>query len=674
MNTYFSFDLCRCRRSDVIGWTVLLVVMFAGGGMLYGQNYKRTHSRAQYVHKIEIYAANGDKIDPKSPMAGAYSPMTTCAKCHDVEKISHGFHFNALGPDTKAGRKGEPWIWVNKQYGIQLPLSYRGWEGTYDPRKVGISPVGFVRQFGRHMPGAPLAGKLTENESDWAGTGKLEASCMSCHTADKSWSLDKWSREISGGKFSHAPGVAMGLMKGDSDSVKYDLKKFDDEGKVFFNVTRKPLNNSCYQCHSTRRLGDFGGAKWTHDEDVHVKAGMSCVDCHRNGIEHHTVRGYRGEIHPTGASIGTLSCVGCHEGGVEKGEGKVRADETWMLKDGGRFGAPKPIHKHIPEFHFKRLSCTACHSGVLPEDKRIGVGRVQTSLGHGLGTADQLRMEDILPGMVGPVLLKGEGGVYRPSRVMWPAFWGLLRKDGKITPLPPDSQLISRRNLRKTWKVRRDMRKELLKVDLSEEDLKKALGAERYEVEEDKYTVDEAKAVNAVKLKLAHEEFKDRLKKALGFLDPKYKTVHEDAVTVYVSGGRVWRLDDEGELEEFEHEAAKPYSWPIAHDVRPARLALGARGCADCHHENSGLFYTNLTALGPAPDPDPRSVKLTELNGLDDELMAAWDMAFETHNLFKYVLFGLTALLGSVVFLYFLKAIAGLSKRRMFHPGSTERI
>ena len=34
---------------------------------------------------------------------------------------------------------GEPGIWTDERTGTQLPLSYRDWEGTYDPGELGIS-------------------------------------------------------------------------------------------------------------------------------------------------------------------------------------------------------------------------------------------------------------------------------------------------------------------------------------------------------------------------------------------------------------------------------------------------------------------------------------------------------------------------------------------------------
>ena len=115
--------------------------------------FAMTHSRSQYVHWIDLYDADGSRIDPADPDAAPYSPVHTCGRCHDYDAIAHGYHFNAMERLTKKGRPGEPWIWTDTRTGTQIPLSYRGWPGTYDPRSLGISSWDFVLQFGRQMPG-----------------------------------------------------------------------------------------------------------------------------------------------------------------------------------------------------------------------------------------------------------------------------------------------------------------------------------------------------------------------------------------------------------------------------------------------------------------------------------------------------------------------------------------
>ncbi len=108
--------------------------------------------------------------------------------------------------------------------------------------------------------------------------------------------------------------------------VTYDASRFGRDGTVFMDLIREPSSNACYQCHSNRIVSDSGiEQRWIHDEDVHLRAGMACADCHRNGIDHHIVRGFDGEQNPSGQDVETLSCSGCHLGTDHDG-GEVSED------------------------------------------------------------------------------------------------------------------------------------------------------------------------------------------------------------------------------------------------------------------------------------------------------------------------------------------------------------
>ena len=115
--------------------------------------FAATNSRSQYVHWIDLYDADGGKIDPEAPDARPYSPVHTCGRCHDYAAIAQGYHFNAPSSTASKGRAGEPWIWTDPRTGTQIPLSYRRWQGTYHPRDLGITDREFVLKFGRQMPG-----------------------------------------------------------------------------------------------------------------------------------------------------------------------------------------------------------------------------------------------------------------------------------------------------------------------------------------------------------------------------------------------------------------------------------------------------------------------------------------------------------------------------------------
>ncbi|HIA27825.1 MAG TPA: hypothetical protein EYN79_06865 [Planctomycetes bacterium] len=230
-----------------------------------------------------------------------------------------------------------------------------------------------------------------------------------------------------------APSIASGIAEKEAGEFHYDASRFDSEDRIFLDLTRKPADGSCLACHTTREVGPAAEPRWLHDRDVHLLAGMSCVDCHRNGIGHHTVRGYEGEEHPSGNDVSSLSCRGCHLGDV-----------------GGRFGSPLPRHAGLPPIHLEKIACTTCHAGPLAA---IDAAFQQTSRAHRLGSASQERDDGNPPVIRAPVLLPGDDGLLTPHRVMWPAFWAKVELQH---PRPiPLADLT--RPLRGSLRVRRDL-------------------------------------------------------------------------------------------------------------------------------------------------------------------------------------------------------------------------
>ena len=113
----------------------------------------KTDSRAPYVHRLTLYDHDGKAIDPKDADAPPYSPAMTCGKCHPYAEIAAGWHFNAPRGTVAPGRPGEPWLLVDEKTGTQIPISARGWPGTFKPADVGLSDWQMVLRFGHHMPG-----------------------------------------------------------------------------------------------------------------------------------------------------------------------------------------------------------------------------------------------------------------------------------------------------------------------------------------------------------------------------------------------------------------------------------------------------------------------------------------------------------------------------------------
>lgn len=401
-------------------------------------------SRSNFVHLIDLLDEEGEKIYLDDEPLLPFSARQTCGECHSYDKIAKGWHFNAAQKEIVPGRIGQAWIYVDRATATQLPLSYRSWPGTFGPEQAGLTPWKFAQVFGRQMP-YPM-GEIDESEPDfdarWMVSGEIEINCLACHDAERAHNQAEWAVQMAKQNFRWAAATASGFASAGGSakdmpdmydpfmppvlddarlippSASYDPVRFDEKGRVFVDIATKIPVERCYFCHSNK---DAGTEKWASDEDVHLAAGLVCVDCHRNGLDHAITRGYDSEENqPAQVS----SCEGCHLPG-----------ESSSAPASGRLGAPEPAHAGIPTVHFDKLACTACHSGPWPRPKTI---RTKTARAHGLGTHNANKFDDALPHIVYPVFIKQSDGRIAPHKVIWPAFWGRL-KDGAVTPIAPET-------------------------------------------------------------------------------------------------------------------------------------------------------------------------------------------------------------------------------------------
>ena len=596
--------------------------------------FAHSDSDSRYVHHIDLYDVQGRKITPESNQP--YSAIKTCGRCHDYESISHGWHFNAFLGETLDGRAGEPWIWTDARTGTQLPLAYRNWAGLNNPTKIDISPWEVTHQFGGRIPGGGVAAATPDEEtqdtvtesSRWPLSGTLDVDCMICHASSGAYDFNARREQIQDENFSWAAtaGLRLGTISGEVSRIKddadltdektleklpkvtYDSRLFALDGTVFMDLVRHPPNNACYQCHSNRTIGDKGiDARWTHDQDVHLRAGMKCVDCHRNGIDHEITRGYEAvndeKKEATHAdNSATLSCKGCHFG--EEDDSQL----IGLTSRAGRLGSPFPAHEGLPPLHFDKLSCTACHAGPIPTNS---AKRMMTSFSHGLGEKEHRTGEE-LPAIVAPVFTKQSDGKVYPHRAMWPSFWGML-SDGNVTPLNPNHVYDA---TRRALRVRKDFVAEI--------------------VDKEKFDESVAKALQAIE-----EEF-----------------ATEDQKAVYVSSGFVYANDssenDEPKLSMIDlgqiknAETLGMQKWPIAHTVRPAGWSLGVGGCTDCHRDDAPLFAGTVAAIGPGKD-DGEPVTMASLQGINADQRLRWNQMFAGRSLFKIAIASSVVLLAMVL-------------------------
>ncbi len=605
-------------------------------------------SRAHPAHLIPLFSENedgeqGEKISPDNDPLLPFSNRWTCGGCHSYGIINKGWHFNATDPNVVPGRPGQPWILTDARTGTQIPLSYRPWPGTFMPEQVGMTAREFTLHFGRHTPGGGAGEHETEDPDEIMRqfiSGKLEINCLSCHNADPGQDQGsstgyavqiarenfRWAAAASC-EFASVSGSANDMPetydpfmpeppedpKKVPPTITYRKTAFDQDNNISFNIVREVPDHRCYFCHSNLYIEKEDTEKWTFDEDIHLTAGLKCVDCHRNGIGHNIIRGYNEEAGITQNPLAaTSSCEGCH---LPEGEDEPKA---------GRLGAPIPTHIGIPTVHFEKLTCTACHSGPWPTEKTI---LTKISRAHRLGTVGVNKSHEALPHIIAPVFAKQagigaayigkllvlEGGKIAPHKLIWPAYWGVL-EDDKVTPI--DFEVV----------------KQTVGEVLANEKLPAtgdwpALSTENI-----------TKALNSLKGAVEGEP-------------------------VYVSGGKLYRLDIRrvAKLTITEHHAAQPYLWPIGHNVRPAAQSLGVRYCTDCHATDAPFFFGDVTVDSPVVS-EREAKRMIEFQNINPFYAWAFAFSFVFRPMMKYICLGSCAVLGLVLLLYALKALTCVVK------------
>jgi len=591
-------------------------------------------SRAIPGHVTELIDEEGQRIYPDDEPLLPFSTRRTCGTCHSYDKISKGWHFSAADTNVPAGRVGQPWILVDAGTCTQIPLSYRHWPGTFRPEQLGLTARQFTQIFGGHMPGGGCGELDSDNPNEQMRSlisGKLEINCLSCHNAEPGQDQAEYAEQIAQQNFRWAataacefasvtgsakqmPNTYDPLMPDMLDNrqlvpptVTYRKNTFDQKNMVSFNITREVANERCYFCHSNKDVGKTAAQKWATDEDVHLAAGLSCIDCHRNGLDHNITRGYEGEdLVSTNPLAAVSSCKGCHEQ--------------------GRLGAPVLKHAGIPAAHFDKLTCTVCHSGPWPEKKSR---RIKTSRAHALGTHNVNKADEALPHIIYPVFAKQRsigaaymGGILvlrsdgkiAPHKLLWPAFWGTL-KNGKVIPIELEI-------------VRQTVGKILAKEKLPRSgDWPKLTG--------------------------------EQIAAALELLSSQ-KSVKGKAV--YICGSKLYQLNDEDKLIAGEHEAAKAYLWPMAHNVRPAAQSLGVHQCQDCHSADGPFFFGKVAVDSALAEQMDSSKKMVEFMDVPAFYTKAFAVSFVFRPWLKVVTLGSCAVLAAVLLLYALKALRCIAK------------
>jgi hypothetical protein len=136
---------------------------------------------------------------------------------------------------------------------------------------------------------------------------------------------------------------------------------------------------------------------------------------------------------------------------------------------------------------------------------------------------------------------------------------------------------------------------------------------------------------------------------------------------VYISSGKVFYLNKKGNLEARSDDAAAPVAWPMAHEVRPARMALGTNGCTDCHKAGSRFLFGWVKGYGPLRTSRVEVRSVHSFMGLGKPYHVFFGLSFAVRPLFKVVLLAASLVIGALLLtagLLALGRVSGLMEKR----------
>ena len=595
----------------------------------------------------------GNVIDPFNGENDSvpYSPRQTCgaSNCHDYNKITEGYHFTqGRGEDpTATQRERIAWASTPGNYGgswcSPAPLyRYLSPKNNETARTIDMTSYSFLTAgCGACHPGGgsaeidrggkrydhrmadPTSGFIAGGDNNldgdyfqarWSESGVLEADCLICHMPNYSMSMRNAQITNENFRWSATAGAGFGTVMGKVSSgeqplVSYEKSRFDAEGNVLVHIVREPRNEACLACHA-KPGWKKRGANFRPRTDVHLRAGLKCVDCHQSGSLATDPRIRGKEVHQFGK--------GDDPGGRVRDDldGTVRTCEDCHTS--GALGAPIAKHAWLPPLHLDELACQTCH---IPE-RTVKAALVQAG--------------DVLnPGARIPTKGKHLWTFYGPDGAYWNHYGDLslmgyddkptdpfrpvyVRYGDKIYPVNrvhsawPGIEIAGQTALMQprmgdVFKMWSDHHADPSQYPLLDE------------IRDD--NEDGVPEVNrSVEIDALIASVTEMLTQTGYPMDGKH--------VVWVADDRVYSSGKDIRTVEKQLWESSPYAnvHKYTHDIYPARSALGSGGCTDCHASNAPLFYGSVLETAFAEeDARPRWIPnytLLELTTYSVELGA----------------------------------------------------
>lgn len=544
-----------------------------------------------------------------------YSPRQTCGAkgCHDYDKITQGFHFQqgkgeAVPKEfaarfqwtTSPGNYGGNWCSpapLYRQLARKRNTSARMIDmtsfdfvtATCGNCHPGGGPMEFDRDGKRYdqVMNDPSSGMTAggENHLDgdyfkarWSETGVIEADCLLCHQPEYNYKQRNAQLANLNFRWAATEGAGFGAVSGkvaagEKPKVVYNKALFDENGNVSVHISRAPRNETCLNCHA-KPDWKKRGASFSAHTDVHLAKGLKCVDCHTSGSRASDARIRGKEVHQIGKGDDPSGWI------RNDLDNTVRSCESCHTE--GTLGAPIAKHSWLPPVHLDKIACATCHiprrytksaqvqasdvyngaPRITPPPKRIWTFYDQdmTFWNH-YGELDLFTAQDQPVNEFRPSLARYKGKIYPVNRVH--SAWVGYEELGK-----PGLNQLFMKDFFGMWQAHKSDQAKYPKLALIRDDN----GDGMIEVNRPE-EIDALLSETAAHLR------------ATGF-------PMEGRQLVFVSDDRKYVSGSETELLPMEIHEASPYAsvYKYSHNVLPARAALGANGCTDCHANNSAFF------------------------------------------------------------------------------------
>ncbi len=547
-----------------------------------------------------------------------YSPKQTCGSsgCHDYNKITRGYHFTQGAGEEPANSQSERLRWVTTpgNYGgswcSPAPL-YRYLSGKQNssPEEMDMTSFSFITAgCGKCHPGGGPAEydrnghrydqfmkdnnyrSGGENDFDgdyykarWIETGVLEADCMICH--QPGYDHAERTKQLQALNFRWAPTVASGfatvsgsIQENEQVNVTYNTSLFDEEGKISPHIVREPRDKACLECHAQPGWKKRG-ANFSARTDVHIRAGLKCVDCHPAGSRALDSRINEREMHQIGK--------GDDPGGQVRNDLDNTVLDCVYCHSKGHLGAPIAKHTWLPPVHLEKIACQTCHipvRNVKPAQFQAGdvfnPGTKIPSKGKHLwtfygpdmqyynhyGNMGMMGFDDKPTDSFIPVYAKYKGKIYPVNRVhsAWPAI-EIEGEPGLMQPKMSD--------IYKMWMTH-----------FKSPDKYPALSLIKDDNGDGVIEVNRGEEIEALIASVTSM-----------FEDINYPM--EGKRIVWTMNDRIYRSGTDFRTINKEEWEASPFGnvHKYNHDVYPANSALGIKGCTECHDTASRFFTETIT-------------------------------------------------------------------------------